>query len=166
MCFFVKYNKLMLDTKMLVDFFSPAIIHASLKNNSDRWQEGAVSRRDVLRIRWVHTLGTLTQSSVCLLLHNLPGDSYQPITQAAKIQSAMKKAKNNLLVLLGTSGHGETKTCYELLCCDWGLYFIASRKGNGGSGDIEAIEGYPWKNNKITDSTCRSYCSFSVTHIS
>ncbi|CAB4403844.1 unnamed protein product [Rhizophagus irregularis] len=86
-----------------------------------------------------------------LLLYNLPGGDHQPITQVTKIQSAMKKAKNNLLVLLGTSGCGKTRTCYELLCCNWGLYFVALRKGNGGSCDIESIEGYLRLNNMITD---------------
>ncbi|CAB4436577.1 unnamed protein product [Rhizophagus irregularis] len=89
----------------------------------------------------------------CLLLYNLPGGSNmnQPITQISSIRSAIKNAKNNLLVLLGTSGSGKTRTCYELLCEDWGLYFIGARKGNGGSGDIEAIESYLWKYNKLTD---------------
>ncbi len=78
-----------------------------------------------------------------LLLHDLPGsDIRQAITQVSSIRSAMGKAKNNLLVLLGTSGCGKTRTCYELLCCNWGLYFIASRKGNGGSNDIEMIKNF------------------------
>ncbi|CAB4443591.1 unnamed protein product [Rhizophagus irregularis] len=42
----------------------------------------------------------------------------------------------------GTSGCGKTRTCYELLCENWGLYFVASRKGNGGSADIEKIQTY------------------------
>ncbi|CAG8748302.1 23343_t:CDS:2 [Gigaspora margarita] len=87
-----------------------------------------------------------------LLLYNLPGGSIQkhkPITRISDIQSAIAKAKNNLLVMLGTSGCGKTRTCYELLCENWGLYFVASRKGNGGSGDIEAIENYLGE--KITD---------------
>lgn len=87
-----------------------------------------------------------------LLLYNLPGDNVNhPITQVSAIQSAMRKAKDNLLVLLGTSGCGKTRTCYELLCESWGLYFVGARKGNGGSGDIEAIESYLWENKMITD---------------
>ncbi|CAG8768406.1 12967_t:CDS:1, partial [Rhizophagus irregularis] len=89
-----------------------------------------------------------------LLLHNLSGDNsitINPITQVTTIQTAMRKAKNNLLVLLGTSGCGKTRTCYELLCENWGLYFVGARKGNGGSGDIEEIENYLWKNSKITE---------------
>ncbi|GBB94016.1 hypothetical protein RclHR1_22740003 [Rhizophagus clarus] len=65
-----------------------------------------------------------------LLLHNLPGDNnitINPITQVTTIQTAMRKAKNNLLVLLG------------------------ARKGNEGSGNIEAIEGYLQENDLITD---------------
>ncbi|KAF0475769.1 hypothetical protein F8M41_024572 [Gigaspora margarita] len=86
-----------------------------------------------------------------LLLYNLPGGSsvHQPITRISDIQSAVSKAKNNLLVLLGTSGCGKTRTCYELLCHCWGLYFVAARRGNGGSGDIETIENYLF--NKMTD---------------
>ncbi|RIA82176.1 hypothetical protein C1645_743972 [Glomus cerebriforme] len=71
-----------------------------------------------------------------LLLYNL----HEPITRISAVQSAITKAKNNLLIFLGTSGCGKTRTCYELLCENWGLYFVASRKGNGGSADIEAIE--------------------------
>ncbi|KAF0458848.1 hypothetical protein F8M41_000862 [Gigaspora margarita] len=80
-----------------------------------------------------------------LLLYNLLGGSIQkhkPVTRISDVQSAIAKAKNNLLVMLGTSGCEKTRTCYELLCENWGLYFVASRKGNGGSGDIEAIENY------------------------
>ncbi|CAG8796009.1 32827_t:CDS:2 [Gigaspora margarita] len=87
-----------------------------------------------------------------LLLYNLPGGSIQkhkPVIQISDVQSAIAKAKNNLLVMLETSGCGKMKTCYELLCENWGLYFVASRKGNGGSGDIEAIENYLGE--KITD---------------
>src|SRR6266542_331906 len=85
-----------------------------------------------------------------LLLHNLPGNGIiQPITQVSSIQSAMSEAKNHLLVLLGSSGCGKTRSCYELLCCNWGLYFVASRKGNGGSDDIEMIGKYLLK--KMTD---------------
>ncbi|RIA79786.1 hypothetical protein C1645_839928 [Glomus cerebriforme] len=77
-----------------------------------------------------------------LLLHNLPEDcqKHKPITQISDVQSAIIEAKNNLLIFLGTSGCGKTRTCYEILCENWGLYFVASRKGNGGSADIEAIE--------------------------
>ena len=86
---------------------------------------------------------TLNGDRPSLLLHDLPGsDIRQAITQVSSIRSAMGKAKNNLLVLLGTSGCGKTRTCYELLCCNWGLYFISSRKGNGGSNDIEMIKNF------------------------
>lgn len=46
----------------------------------------------------------------CLLLHNLPdcNNKSKSITQISKIQSAMVKARNNILVLLGTSGCGKT----------------------------------------------------------
>ncbi|CAG8628513.1 4925_t:CDS:2, partial [Gigaspora rosea] len=80
-----------------------------------------------------------------LLLYNLPGgiiEKHQPITRISDVQSAIAKAKNNLLVMLGTSGCGKTRTCYELLCENWGLYFVASNQGNGGSGDIRVIENY------------------------
>ena len=46
------------------------------------------------------------------------------------------------MIFLGTSGCGKTRTCYELLCENWGLYFVASRKGNGGSADIEKIHSH------------------------
>lgn len=76
-----------------------------------------------------------------LLLHNLPGDDHKPITRVLEVQSAIAKAKkkNNILIFLGTSGCGKTRTCYELLCENWGLYFVASKQGNGGSSDIERI---------------------------
>ena len=76
-----------------------------------------------------------------LLLHNLPGDGHKPITRVLEVQSAIAKAKkkNNILIFLGTSGCGKTRTCYELLCENWGLYFVASKQGNGGSSDIERI---------------------------
>ncbi|CAB4414550.1 unnamed protein product [Rhizophagus irregularis] len=76
-----------------------------------------------------------------LLLHNLPGDDHKPITRVSEVQSAIAKAKtkNNILIFLGTSGCGKTRTCYELLCENWGLYFVASKQGNGGSSDIERI---------------------------
>ncbi|RIA80809.1 hypothetical protein C1645_838041 [Glomus cerebriforme] len=71
-----------------------------------------------------------------LLLYNL----HEPITQISAVQSAITKAKNNLLIFLGTYGCEKMRTCYELLCENWELYFVALRKGNGGSADIEAIE--------------------------
>ncbi|CAB4440125.1 unnamed protein product [Rhizophagus irregularis] len=60
---------------------------------------------------------------------------------SSEVQSAIAKAKkkNNILIFLGTSGCGKTRTCYELLCENWGLYFVASKQGNGGSSDIERI---------------------------
>ncbi|CAG8587145.1 8925_t:CDS:2 [Cetraspora pellucida] len=88
---------------------------------------------------------TSSEERPSLLLYNLPGgiiEKHQPITRISDIQSAIAKAKNNLLVMLGTSGCRKTRTSYELLCENWGLYFVASRKGNGGSGDIEAIKNY------------------------
>ncbi|GBB86867.1 hypothetical protein RclHR1_01330021 [Rhizophagus clarus] len=54
----------------------------------------------------------------------------------------MRKAKNSLSVLLGTSGCGKTRTYYELLCENWGLYFVSTCKGNGGSDDIDVIENH------------------------
>ncbi|CAI2171602.1 18861_t:CDS:2, partial [Funneliformis geosporum] len=42
----------------------------------------------------------------------------------------------------GMSGCGKMRTCYELLCENWGLYFVTSRKGNGGSADIDKIQSY------------------------
>jgi hypothetical protein len=78
-----------------------------------------------------------------LLLHNLPGDDHKhkPITRVLEVQSAIAeaRAKNNMLIFLGTSGCGKTRTCYELLCENWGLYFVASKQGNGGSTDIDRI---------------------------
>ncbi|CAB4482568.1 unnamed protein product [Rhizophagus irregularis] len=79
-----------------------------------------------------------------LLKYNLPGsnENHEPITQVSNVQSAIAEAKNNLLIFLGISGCGKTRTCYELLCENWGLYFVVSRKGNGGSADIEKIQTY------------------------
>ncbi|GES89423.1 hypothetical protein GLOIN_2v1483424 [Rhizophagus clarus] len=89
-----------------------------------------------------------------LLLHNLSGDDYKhkPITQVLEVQSAIAKAKakNNMLIFLGTSGCGKTRTCYELLCENWGLYFVTSKQGNGGSADIERISGI-FNDRKIQD---------------
>ena len=92
----------------------------------------------MLQYKSIGVPATLNGNCPSLLLHDFPNiDIRQAITQVSSIRLAMGKAKNNLLVLLGTSGCGKTRTCYELLCCNWGLYFIASRKENGGSNDIE-----------------------------
>ncbi|POG58126.1 hypothetical protein GLOIN_2v1822442 [Rhizophagus irregularis DAOM 181602=DAOM 197198] len=68
-----------------------------------------------------------------LLKYNLPksNENHEPITQVSNVQFAIAEAKNNLLIFLGTSGCGKMRTCYELLCENWGLYFVASRKENG-----------------------------------
>ncbi|EXX53390.1 hypothetical protein RirG_244360 [Rhizophagus irregularis DAOM 197198w] len=79
-----------------------------------------------------------------LLKYNLPksNENHEPITQVSNVQFAIAEAKNNLLIFLGTSGCGKMRTCYELLCENWGLYFVASRKENGGLADIEKIQTY------------------------
>jgi hypothetical protein len=79
-----------------------------------------------------------------LLMYNLPGndDNHEPITRVSDVQSVIAESKSNLLIFLGTSGCGKTRTCYELICQNWGIYFVASRQGNGGSADIEKIESY------------------------
>uniref|UniRef100_U9TB11 Crinkler effector protein N-terminal domain-containing protein n=1 Tax=Rhizophagus irregularis (strain DAOM 181602 / DAOM 197198 / MUCL 43194) TaxID=747089 RepID=U9TB11_RHIID len=71
-----------------------------------------------------------------LLKYNLPrsNENHEPITHVSNVQSTIAEAKNNLLIFLGTSGYEKMRT--------WGLYFVTSRKGNGGSADIEKIQTY------------------------
>lgn len=47
-----------------------------------------------------------------------------------------KATQQHMLVMLGTSGCGKTRTCYEVLCKTWGIYFTV------GSEIIDAIEQY------------------------
>jgi len=47
--------------------------------------------------------------------------------------------ENRIIVLVGTSGCGKTRTLYELMCCYYGLYFTASVAGNGGSKDTSQL---------------------------
>ncbi|PKB93808.1 hypothetical protein RhiirA5_440273, partial [Rhizophagus irregularis] len=88
-----------------------------------------------------------------LLKYNLPrsNENHEPITQVSNVQSTIAEAKNNLLIFLGTSGYGKMRT--------WGLYFVAFRKGNGGSADIEKIQTYlEIKMTKDFEQNCKNYC--------
>ncbi|CAB4391685.1 unnamed protein product [Rhizophagus irregularis] len=72
---------------------------------------------------------SLTGGRPTLLKYNLSRseENHEPITQVSNVQFAIAEAKNNLLIFLETSGCGKTRTCYELLCENWG--FILSRLG-------------------------------------
>ncbi|RUS29822.1 hypothetical protein BC938DRAFT_480193 [Jimgerdemannia flammicorona] len=78
-----------------------------------------------------------------LLLHNLPGDSTSVSTIATAALDAMRPVgmEDNLLIMLGTSGCGKTRTCLEILCSTWGIYFVAGKE-NLGSKDIALMESY------------------------
>ena len=74
-----------------------------------------------------------------LLLYNLGN-------LPTKADDILKMALNNrmlVLYLLGTSGCGKTRTCFEILCRSWGIYLVGipSKKG-GGSRDIENLTTY------------------------
>ncbi|GBC29852.2 hypothetical protein GLOIN_2v1483424 [Rhizophagus irregularis DAOM 181602=DAOM 197198] len=86
-----------------------------------------------------------------LLKYNLPrsNENHEPITHVSNVQSTIAEAKNNLLIFLGTSGYEKMRT--------WGLYFVTSRKGNGGSADIEKIQTYlEIKMTKDFEQNCKS----------
>ncbi|RUS25361.1 hypothetical protein BC938DRAFT_472283, partial [Jimgerdemannia flammicorona] len=78
-----------------------------------------------------------------LLLHNLPGDSTSVSTTATAALDAMRQEgmRDNLLIMLGTSGCGKTRTCFEILCSTWGIYFVAGKEYLG-SKDIALMESY------------------------
>src|SRR5688572_5485100 len=83
----------------------------------------------------------LYEGAPSLLLHKLPepGPDCKPLTRAENVLKAMKQAidnNSNMLIMLGVSGCGKTRTCYEVLCTTYGLYFVANNCGNGGPKDI------------------------------
>jgi len=77
-------------------------------------------------------------------MYNLPrnDDNHELITWVSDVQSVIAESKNNLLIFLETSGCEKMRTCYELICQNWGIYFVMSRQENGGSADIEKIKSY------------------------
>jgi hypothetical protein len=81
-----------------------------------------------------------------LLLFNLPGNPAEPYEPLTKAHTALREAReatqtNNMMIMLGTSGSGKTRTCYEMLCYTWGIYFIAMNHSvEGGSSDIASLE--------------------------
>ncbi|PKK58569.1 hypothetical protein RhiirC2_720420 [Rhizophagus irregularis] len=99
----------------------------------------------------VFIVSTSTGGRPTLLKYNLPrsNENHEPITQVSNVQSTIAEAKNNLLIFLGISGYEKMRT--------WGLYFVAFRKGNGGSADIEKIQTYlEIKMTKDFEQNCKS----------
>ncbi|CAG8674378.1 8350_t:CDS:1, partial [Paraglomus occultum] len=49
---------------------------------------------------------------------------------------------NRMVVILGTSGCGKTRTCFELLSLKWGLYFLVEPGDIIGSRDLVCVIAY------------------------
>jgi hypothetical protein len=72
-----------------------------------------------------------------LLLYNLPEQNGKFLTSCEDFLCIEQNAiSNNMTVILGTSGCGKTRLCLELLCRDYGLYFV-TESWNLGSDDLE-----------------------------
>ena len=72
-----------------------------------------------------------------LLLHRLPGAGQTGVALAKSLQSSL--ADNDCVAVYGTSGCGKTRTCFEYLSQNHGLYLVADTMGNGGSQDLQYI---------------------------
>jgi hypothetical protein len=72
-----------------------------------------------------------------LLLYNLPEQDGEFLTSFEDFLHIERHAiSNNMIVIMGTSGCGKTRLCLELLCRDYGLYFV-TESWNLGSDDLE-----------------------------
>ncbi len=58
--------------------------------------------------------------------------SHEATQQLMKLAEEQSGAEVSMLLLLGVSGYGKTRSLYELLCWRMGFYFTGSTLGHGG----------------------------------
>ena len=73
-----------------------------------------------------------------LLLHNLPEEGEKGLTDYDSFKKHVKaiRPRSDKTIILGTSGCGKTRLCFETLCHNFGIYLIAYPYGVG-SMDLE-----------------------------
>ncbi|CAI2188787.1 18256_t:CDS:2 [Funneliformis geosporum] len=82
-----------------------------------------------------------------LLLYNLPRKNEDCLTDCEHLEAELKRnASSSMTIIMGTSGCGKTRLCLELLCRNYGLYFVAE-SWNLGSDDLELAT--EWTKEKI-----------------
>ena len=79
---------------------------------------------------------TLEESFPCLLLHDLENPSHK---QKAIYKFIDQNAKDHANGLYGTSGAGKTRSLWEYLSHNYGLYFVANTQNDAGSRDMQTI---------------------------
>ncbi|CAB4417403.1 unnamed protein product [Rhizophagus irregularis] len=62
-----------------------------------------------------------------LLLYNLPGKNKDYLTNCVRLEKDLERniVSSSMTIVMGTSGCGKTRLCLELLCRNYGLYFVA-----------------------------------------
>ncbi|CAB9518033.1 expressed unknown protein [Seminavis robusta] len=71
----------------------------------------------------------------CLLVHDLENPSHKEKTVYKHIEAN----KGSCIGLYGTSGVGKTRSTFEYLSHNFGLYFVASTRHDAGSSDLENL---------------------------
>ncbi|RGB41977.1 hypothetical protein C1646_253918 [Rhizophagus diaphanus] len=89
-----------------------------------------------------------------LLLHNLPEEGEKGLTDydSFKKHVAESLPRGDKTIILGTSGCGKTRLCFETLCHNFGLYLIAYPYSIGSS-DLE--ESARWTKDNITNKSSK-----------
>ena len=83
-----------------------------------------------------------------LLLYNLPRKNEDCLTNCEHLETDLKRniVSNFMTIVMGTSGCGKTRLCLELLCRNYGLYFVAVPLSFGAMDLSSASE---WTKNEI-----------------
>jgi len=77
-----------------------------------------------------------SENVACLLLHDLHKLSKDHLLSSSKVSKWIDDTRDTCSALYGTSGAGKTRSVYEYLSANYGLYFVASTKNDPGSKDL------------------------------
>ena len=90
---------------------------------------------------WNGTPYTASQkdaSSIDLLVDRLPGSGENGLILLSDVFSAHTQ---DIGILAAPSGSGKTRSVLEFLSLKWGIYFVTTTEGNGGSEDFSHVIG-------------------------
>ena len=73
-----------------------------------------------------------------LLVHDLPKQGKKGWTKSSDLMQVGRR----MTTILGTSGSGKTRLCFELLCQQYGIYFVAVPSDVLGSTDMSALTSF------------------------
>ena len=85
-----------------------------------------------------HTGWPMALNEPLLLVHNLPEKGKKGWTKSSDLMQEGRR----MTTILGTSGSGKTRLCFELLCQQYGIYFVAVPSDVLGSTDMSALTSF------------------------